>query len=59
MPDRKRYIRPEITRVKLDNSICLMQMSPGPPGNPNPRSGSSGKGEKEPFQTPFGDKPFG
>lgn len=55
---KKQYKKPEITRFILDNSISLVMMSdaPGPP--PGPRGGGS-KGKDEPFQSPFGDKPFG
>ncbi len=41
----------------LDNSISLVMMTTMPP-NPPPRSGGS-KGTDTPFQSPFGDKPFG
>ena len=57
MPDRKQYIKPEIIRIALDNSICLMMQTEMPP-NPPPRGGGS-KGTDSPFQSPFGDKPFG
>jgi hypothetical protein len=54
---KKTYIKPEIFRVILDNSISLVMMTAQTPGNPKPRGGDS-KGS-EPFQSPFGDKPFG
>jgi hypothetical protein len=55
---RKQYFKPEITRIILDNSISFIMMSPLPPPNPpGPRGGGS-KGADEPFQSPFGDKPF-
>jgi len=54
---KKQYICPEITRVALDNSISLVMMTETPP-NPPPRGGGS-KGTDSPFQSPFGDKPFG
>jgi len=53
---KKAYIKPVVTRVVLDNSIALMMMTTMPP-NPPPRGG--GKGQDEPFQSPFGDSPFG
>lgn len=53
---KKRYLRPLITKVLLDNTISLQMVSQ--PVNPPPRSGGS-KGAEEPFQSPFGDKPFG
>jgi hypothetical protein len=57
MEFKKQYIKPEITRVTLDNSISLVMMTDIPP-NPPPRGGGS-KGGDTPFQSPFGDKPFG
>ena len=54
---KKSYNKPEVSRVILDNSISLVMMTTVP-GNPPPRSGGS-KGNDEPFQSPFGDKPFG
>ena len=53
---KKQYIKPEIMRISLDNSISLVMMTTPPP-NPDPR-GSKG-GSSDPFQSPFGDKPFG
>ncbi|MCU0473997.1 MAG: aminotransferase [Bacteroidales bacterium] len=52
---KKSYSKPKVTRVILDTSISLVMMTASPP-NPPPRGGGS-KGE-EPFQSPFGDKPF-
>jgi hypothetical protein len=54
---KKQYIKPDITRIVLDYSISLVMMSG--PIDPPPRSGGKGKGESTPFQSPFGDKPFG
>jgi hypothetical protein len=56
MVPKKRYIKPGITRVILDNTITLMMVS-----NPGPRGGGSkggSKGNSDPFESPFGDKPF-
>lgn len=62
MNQKKSYIKPEIVRIPLDNSISLVMMTEIPP-NPPPRGGSKGldsKGLDEPaFKSPFGDKPFG
>ncbi len=56
---KKRYIKPIMTRVFLDYTISLQMATPvGPPINPPPRGGGS-KGSDTPFQSPFGDKPFG
>ena len=57
MIPKKQYIKPEILRVALDNSISLVMMTDTPP-NPDPRGGSK-KGNDAPFASPFGDKPFG
>jgi hypothetical protein len=53
---KKKYIRPVIEKINLDYSISLVMMTSIPP-NPKPRGG--GKGNDTPFQSPFGDKPFG
>jgi hypothetical protein len=53
---RKRYIKPEVTKIILDNTITLMMVS-----NPGPRGGGSkggSNGTNKPFASPFGDKPF-
>ena len=52
---KRQYIKPAIIRISLDNSISL-QMQTGPPVIPDPRSQK--KGTNEPFESPFGDKPF-
>lgn len=54
----KTYIKPEIKKIDLDNSISLVMMTwnpgdgkpPSPPGKPD-RSGKS-------FESPFNDSPF-
>jgi hypothetical protein len=56
MKGKRKYIKPEVTRIRLDNSVSLVMMTVTPP-NPPPRGGS--KGNDSPFQSPFGDKPFG
>jgi hypothetical protein len=53
---KKGYIKPEITRIILDNSISLVMMTTIPP-NPPPRGGGSGD-KTTPFSSPFDDKPF-
>jgi hypothetical protein len=52
---KKLYVKPEIIQVNLDKSITLMMVS-----NPGPRGGSPPPSQKtdQPFQSPFGDKPF-
>jgi len=59
---KKSYIRPEIVRIALDNTISLVMMTEIPP-NPPPKprgKGLDSKGlDETPFQSPFGDKPFG
>jgi len=54
---KKKYVKPEVTRVALDNSITLVMMTwqPGdgkPPHPPHPPK------PDKPFASPFGDKPF-
>ena len=56
MPKKKDYTKPEIIKIALDNTICLMQVSGIPPDPPPQSSGS--KGLDSPFNSPFGDKPF-
>jgi hypothetical protein len=58
MIPKKRYIKPEVICIELDNSISLVMMTT-PPHDPPPQSGGKGKGADTPFQSPFGDKPFG
>ena len=56
---KKKYIKPEITRIELDNSISLVMMSwhpgdgkpPEPPGKP-PKPPHP-HGFDSPFQSPF------
>ncbi|HOU96000.1 MAG TPA: hypothetical protein PLN06_05170 [Bacteroidales bacterium] len=57
MSEKKKYKKPEITKISLDYSISLVMMTTMPP-NPPPRGGGK-KGNDSPFQSPFGDKPFG
>ena len=53
---KKIYIKPEIKKVELDNSITLFMMTDAPP-NPNPRGVGKGSGDSD---SPFDDdKPFG
>jgi hypothetical protein len=54
---KKPYCKPELCKIALDNTISLVMMTDIPP-NPDPRGGSK-KGNDTPFQSPFGDKPFG
>jgi len=57
MIPKKQYIKPEINCIKLDNSISLVMMSG--PIDPPPPPGADNKKNSQPFQSPFGDKPFG
>jgi hypothetical protein len=55
---RRRYVRPEVIRIELDNSISLVMMTSAPP-NPPPRRRSGAESEPDsPFASPFSDKPF-
>lgn len=57
----KKYIKPEITRIELDNTISLVMMTwnpgdgkpPYPPGKPPHPPHPHGA-----FESPFSDKPF-
>lgn len=51
---KRKYLKPEIVRVELDNSISLVMMTTVPI-NPPPR----GETRPDPFSSPFDDKPFG
>jgi len=53
---KKKYKKPSLTKIDLDNKISLVMMTSLPP-NPPPRGGT--KGNDNPFQSPFSDKPFG
>lgn len=53
---KKVYKKPQIVKIDLDFTISLLMESA--PTNPPPRGGSSGSKESQPFQSPFGDKPF-
>ena len=53
--NRRKYRKPVITKVVLDNSISLVMMTAG---NPDPRSGTKNNPKSDPFESPFGDKPF-
>jgi hypothetical protein len=54
---KKSYIKPEVICINLDNTISLVMMTTPP--NPPPRGGGKGGNSPEPFQSPFGNKPFG
>lgn len=54
---KKLYIKPEIEKIVLDNTISL-QMQSGPHDPPPRTDGSKGSSDKA-FQSPFEKKPFG
>jgi hypothetical protein len=54
---KRPYIKPKIEKIVLDNTISLQMQSQ--PGDPPPRTGGKAGDYSEPFQSPFGDKPFG
>jgi hypothetical protein len=54
---KKLYIKPEIEKIVLDNTISLQMASTDVPVVPPPRSDGS-KGTSDPFASPFDDKPF-
>jgi hypothetical protein len=54
---KRPYIKPEVTRVDIDNLFSLQLASPmNPPMDPEIRP--DGKGSGTPFASPFDDKPF-
>jgi len=64
--NKKLYIKPEIVRVVLDYTISIQMQSRGPhdpPGGGRGRGRGARRGLGDspdtPFQSPFGDKPFG
>jgi len=54
--EKRKYVRPALIRIRLDNSISLVMMTTAPP-NPPPRRRMGTKPE-DPFSSPFSDKPF-
>lgn len=54
---KRRYVRPAVIRIELDNSISLVMMTAAPP-NPPPRRGQGSSEPDSPFASPFSDKPF-
>jgi hypothetical protein len=54
--EKKIYIIPEVTRLELDNTISLVMMSG--PKDPPPLDYTKGGQQKDPFQSPFSNKPF-
>jgi hypothetical protein len=54
---KKKYIKPKVIKIRLDNTISLVMMTwhpgdgkpPHPPHPPHPHGT---------FESPFGDKPF-
>jgi hypothetical protein len=54
---KRRYVRPAVIRIELDNSISLVMMTSAPP-NPPPRRRDGKSEPSSPFSSPFSDKPF-
>jgi hypothetical protein len=58
--NKRKYIKPVVNVIAIDNSISLVMMTPPPrpPKPPMPR-GSSAKGDSDsPFASPFSNSPF-
>jgi len=53
---KRYYIKPILRRVALDNIISLQMQTQ--PHNPTPRSDKKDD-PSDPFESPFGDSPFG
>lgn len=54
--NKKKYDKPVINRIEVDNSISLNMLSgfdPGDPRDPPPAKST------DPFESPFDDKTFG
>jgi hypothetical protein len=54
---KRRYVRPAVIRIELDNSISLVMMTAAPPHPPGRRRSSDSQPDS-PFASPFSDKPF-
>jgi hypothetical protein len=55
---KRPYIKPEIEKIVLDNTISLQMQSDIPPVIPGARGDGSKSPGSDPFASPFGDKPF-
>ena len=55
---KRSYIKPEIEKIVLDNTISLQMQSEVPPDIPDPRGNGSKNPGADPFASPFGDKPL-
>ena len=60
---KKRYIKPEVIKIELDNKISLVMMTwkPGdgrPPWTPGKPPVIPPPKPKRPFESPFEDRPF-
>jgi len=57
---KKEYVSPVIKKIRLDNTISIIMMTvPENPGKPPPWTPPGGGKGKDPFESPFEDKPFG
>lgn len=55
--NKRPYLKPEVTKVTLDTSIVVMQVS-NPGHHHTHATGKGSEGVETPFASPFGDKPF-
>jgi hypothetical protein len=55
---KRRYVRPAVIRIELDNSISLVMMTAAPPHPPGRKRGTGDSQPDSPFSSPFSDKPF-
>ena len=53
---KKNYIKPEIEKILLDNTISLQMQSPVK--DPTPLGVGNNSPGNDPFASPFRDKPF-
>jgi hypothetical protein len=54
---KRPYIKPEVTKVAIDNLFSLQASSMDPPMDPMVRTDGT-KGTDTPFSSPFDDRPF-
>jgi hypothetical protein len=55
---KRQYIKPEVNKIDIDYTISIQMATPIHP--PDDRGGGApGNSKNTPFQSPFGDKPFG
>jgi hypothetical protein len=54
---KRRYVRPAVIRIELDNSVSLVMMTSAPPHPPGRRRGGDSQPDS-PVSSPVSDMPF-